>query len=240
VSLISDALRKARQEAARREAIGRGALPPTMSRGAERQRWRAGLVVGAVIALVAAITGGAAVWWAVGRTVQPVDDPRSAAVMPTAGDRASGVPSEPLGPDAAHTAADGQGDHVPRERPSVASAGQGPAPDVAPRSTPSPAAAVLVPPPEPTIAGGGQRLVTDEPAGPRPGTGERVFIAEADLGSVVLSLGYIVFRDTDPFAEINGIEVHEGSMIEGLVVEEIGRHHVLLRDDRGAVRLKVR
>ncbi len=52
------------------------------------------------------------------------------------------------------------------------------------------------------------------------GERERVYVLDADLGNVTLSLGYIVARTTNPFAEINGVEVFVGSEIEGFVVEE--------------------
>jgi hypothetical protein len=70
--------------------------------------------------------------------------------------------------------------------------------------------------------------------------GEREYVVEADLGYAFLSLDYIVSRSEDPFAEINGTEVHEGSWIEGFTVEKIEQDRVLLRDDRGPLVLRVR
>ena len=62
---------------------------------------------------------------------------------------------------------------------------------------------------------------------------------EAELGDVVLSLGYIVARTTNPFAEINGVDVYVGSEIEGFVVEAIEADRVVLRDDKGPLTLRV-
>jgi hypothetical protein len=68
--------------------------------------------------------------------------------------------------------------------------------------------------------------------------GERIYLVEADLGSVTLTLDFIVFRPDDPFAEINGLEVHVGSTIEGFTVEAIERNQVLLRNDEGPLILR--
>ena len=62
---------------------------------------------------------------------------------------------------------------------------------------------------------------------------------EAELGYASLSLGYIVARSGNPFAEINGTEVWIDSEIEGFVVEAIESDRVILRDDKGLLILKV-
>jgi len=69
--------------------------------------------------------------------------------------------------------------------------------------------------------------------------GSRVFVMEAKIGGVSLSLGYIVARTTNPFAEINGTDVWIGSEIEGFVVEAIEADRVVLRDDKGPLILRV-
>ena len=94
-------------------------------------------------------------------------------------------------------------------------------------TTPTPSAlhvaADLEPTPEPT-----QRKQTD-----------RVFDLDADLGYATLSLGYIVARSVNPFAEINGIEVSVGSEVEGFRVEKIEADRVVLRDEKGELVLRV-
>ena len=62
---------------------------------------------------------------------------------------------------------------------------------------------------------------------------------EAVLAETTLSLGYIVARSDNPFAEINGIDVYVGSEIEGFVVESIEAEMVVLRDDQGPLVLRV-
>ena len=69
--------------------------------------------------------------------------------------------------------------------------------------------------------------------------GNRVFVMEAEIGGVTLSLGYIVARSSNPFAEINGTEVWIDSEIEGFVVEAIEADRVILRDDKGLLILRV-
>ncbi len=69
---------------------------------------------------------------------------------------------------------------------------------------------------------------------------QRVFTATARLGSVTLELDYIVYRASDPFAQINGLEVHEGSEIEGFTVVEITPSAVKLKDEMGEIVIKVR
>jgi hypothetical protein len=68
---------------------------------------------------------------------------------------------------------------------------------------------------------------------------ERVFVMEAEIDGVSLSLGYIVARSDNPFAEINGTDVWIGSEIEGFVVESIEADRVVLRDDKGPLILRV-
>ena len=67
-------------------------------------------------------------------------------------------------------------------------------------------------------------------------------LAEKDLSmfdcTITLNLDFIVFRPDDPFAEINGLEVHVGSTIEGFKVEKIERNQVHLRDEKGALVLR--
>jgi hypothetical protein len=77
------------------------------------------------------------------------------------------------------------------------------------------------------------------PAHATTASGERVFDVDADLGYAVLTLDYIAFRATDPFAQINGVDVRVGSTIEGFTVEDIGPSSVRLRDARGPLVLRV-
>ncbi len=68
---------------------------------------------------------------------------------------------------------------------------------------------------------------------------DRIFDLDADLGYATLSLGFIVARPVNPFAEINGIEVSVGSEVEGFRVEKIEADRVVLRDEKGELVLRV-
>ncbi len=98
---------------------------------------------------------------------------------------------------------------------------------------------------EPAPADAGQTVTTSAPAvavakdAVIDSDGNRVFVMEAELGYASLSLGFIVARSTNAFAEINGTEVRIGSRIEGFVVEAIEADRVILRDDKGLLILRV-
>ncbi|HSL16925.1 MAG TPA: hypothetical protein VLB51_03375, partial [Methylomirabilota bacterium] len=69
--------------------------------------------------------------------------------------------------------------------------------------------------------------------------GNEVYILEADLGrGRVLSLDYIVFRADDPYAEINGVEVHLGGVVSGFRVKAVERDRVILSDGRRTLVLR--
>jgi hypothetical protein len=74
---------------------------------------------------------------------------------------------------------------------------------------------------------------------PAPGD-DGVFVAEAHIGDITLALDYLVFREDNPFAQINGIDVRVGSVIEDFVVEAITPESVVLRKDQITVEIRVR
>jgi hypothetical protein len=65
-------------------------------------------------------------------------------------------------------------------------------------------------------------------------------VLDADLGRVKLHLDFLVYKPSAPFASINGRQVVPGSIVDGLVVDEIGRDFVRLADDHGTIVLKTR
>ena len=211
MSLINDALRKARQAAAEHEAqqpdTAFRAPKAYPSRSAPR---RSGVVVLASVAVMAGLAGAAVAWWAIGQREQPV-----AAVVP--------MPT-------------------PSPTPAV-EAPQAGSPAVVPFESVEETAVVVVATPTPSTP---QVATTQEPElvpTPQERTGEtsgdRVFVLDADLGYATLSLGYIVARPVNPFAEINGVEVSVGSEVEGFRVEKIEADRVVLRDGKGELVLRV-
>ncbi len=242
MSLISEALRKARQEAAAQEAQQKGVvLPATYQRTQARSRFGVGLVLGGLVVVVAALSGAGVVWWILDQAPQPTAMAEAIPQQPATVATAIPGPIQPapLAPLAAE--------------PELAPDAESPAPPTA--SAPPPEAVVAPvqpddPQPDPDPAEP-ETETEAEVAADRGGsqgssagqvfdqTGARVFAVEADLGDTVLSLDYLVFREEDPFAEINGTEVRVGSMLEGFVVEEIARGHVRLRDEKGPLILRV-
>jgi hypothetical protein len=93
-----------------------------------------------------------------------------------------------------------------------------------------------------TIAGpAGSRMPTeDEPTTGFAGMegGDEVYVLEADLGDVTLSLDFLVYRATDPFAEVNGVEVHLGGTVAGFRVKDIEKDRVRLSDGHRTIVLR--
>ena len=206
MSLINDALRKARQAAAEHEAqqpdTAFRAPKAYPSRGPRR---RSGVVMLASVAIAAGLAGAAVAWWAVGQREQPV-----AAVVPMPTPSPAPIVEAPE----LETPAAGSAETAEETAVMVA---------VIPTAVP------------PTIE------IAPEPA-PEPRSQKRVgrvFDLDADLGYATLSLGFIVARPVNPFAEINGIEVSIGSEVEGFRVEKIEADRVVLRDGKGELVLRV-
>ena len=244
MSLVSEALRKARQEAAQREGRDRGiphglVVPP--------KRWRSGpgLALVVAIALAAAIAGAAVAWWTLGRRATPEASsaapgrPAPATPAPAVNPQATAPPFDAAAraefePLAAHAAP------APHATAKARSLGAAPTPQEQAAST---IAATTAGPQ--ALSGDGQSgtSAAAEQSVTHPGPAERAprereFVIDADLGRVKLHLDYIVYRPGSPFAGINGQQVAIGSVIEGFQVEEIGPELVRLRDGRGTVVLR--
>jgi len=226
VSLINDALRKARQAAAEHEAqqpdTAFRAPKAYPSRGPNR---RSGVVVLVSVAVMAGLTGAAVAWWAVGQREQP-----AAAVVPTATPSPPSIVEEPDDPAPALSPTPTVGAPQP-EAPAVVPVESAEETAAAIVATQTPTAPQVATTQEPTPQ------PTPEPTQKKPT--DRVFILDADLGYVTLSLGYIVARPVNPFAEINDIEVFVGSEVEGFRVEKIEADRVILRDEKGELVLRV-
>jgi len=218
VSLINEALRKARQAAAEHDDQRSAGREPQAypSRGPRRG---AGPTAVALVAVLAGLVGAAGVWWIVGAGAVDSDPGREPPLQrPAATPIADQPPPEPT-PEALRAPA--QTDR-PVERE--------PAPEA---NTPVPEN------PDPVVETGPTAVAPPAATPVITTSGERVFIMDAELGYASLSLGYIVFRPVRPFAEINGMEVYEGSEVAGFTVEKIEVDRVVLRDGRGPLELRV-
>jgi hypothetical protein len=244
LSLVSDALRKARQESAERDGRHHVAsFPSAMVHAGSRSRLGLGLVLGAVTTLVAAAGGGLAAWWFLAAHPGP-----TAATAGTS-EVESGGPATPEREPAAAV-----GDSAVLTTANLA--GTGPAATSPASAEPNRAAATATPgvtgeqppgiaAPAPPAAETGRDATPAKTAPPpqrgrSPAAGPRLFVAEAHLGYADLVLDYIAYRPSDPFAQINGVELHEGYHLEGFTVERIGPDEVELRDAHGPLVLRVR
>ena len=224
MSLINEALRKARQAAAEHEDQRNADRVPQAYPSRGRRRG-AGPAAVALVAVLAGLAGAAGVWWIVG-TASTEPESADAAIVEI---KAPGD-TQPQTPQPA-----GNSESTPADQPAAASPEtpetEDPEPAPQPTAAPDPApSAAAEPPPE-------NRLDEAKPA--ITTTGERIFVMDADLGYASLSLGYIVFRPVRPFAEINGNDVYEGSEVAGFKVEKIEVDRVVLRDGRGLLELRV-
>jgi hypothetical protein len=235
MSLIGDALRKTRQEEAERESNRKGVLfSAKIANPTTRSNLGLGLALGAVIAVAATVAGGGAVWWLLGtRDLDQDQLQRSAATSATAAS---------IDPDPENSDSGRDNDSGSEQQPATA-----------------PGSAIASPitvDPDPNASsdsGGGNDRATNGPSTSRPQDpassssnagftgvedGADVYILEANLGAVQLSLDYIIFRADDPFAEINGIELHLGGVVEGYRVKAIERDRVHLSNGRKDIVLR--
>ncbi len=231
MSLINEALRKARQAAAEHDDQRNAGRAPQAypSRGPRRG---AGPAVVALVAILAGLIGAAGVWWIVGTaSTEPESADAAIVQVKESGDVQPQTP-QPAG-NSESAPIDLPGDSEPETPPKIGQTPPTEAPPPAPQSTASPESA-----PSATAEGSSEDL-PDRPTSMVTTSGERVFIIDAELGYASLSLGYIVFRPVRPFAEINGNDVYEGSEVAGFTVDKIEVDRVILSDSRGTLELRV-
>jgi hypothetical protein len=223
VSLIHEALRKARREAARAEDPG-VVYPGGLTGRRPRRSWAFGFAVGALLSLAAGIA-----LVAIFRVV--------------ANDRSTGANADAVMLQAHDSPQRSMSPSVPdrelrqQPTPTVPEKSAVDTEAMPPRQAPAPAVGDGVSPRAEARPPAGQTLTFTTPT-PAPQTGLREYVVDADLGHATLTLDYIVFRSEDPFAQINGLDVRVGSTIEGCTVEEITAEWVRLRDPRGPLVLR--
>lgn len=251
MSLIGDALRKTRQEAAERDGDRKGVLfSAKIADRPARSGLGLGLVLGALIAVIATVGGGLAVWWALGggrpqepqtseTAVSGSDREQQTANGHTVSgfDRRAGLAQPSASPAISHSS----GQLQPETEAVTDSSEETDSADRGRDARATPEVASLDPDPDPDpIPDAIDSLQATAPETGYVGTenGTKVYLMEADLGDVTLSLDYIVFRPTDPYAEINGIEVHIGGTVAGFRVKSIERDRVILSDGRRTIVLR--
>ncbi len=253
MSLINEALKRARLEAARRDASEKGvpvtALPTYIP--PRRNPWLAPLLgfVGG-IAVVGIAAGG--FWWmraepsrpdAVARTVVVVDPvaPTTSTGMnmsqpPVAPQPAAPQPATPALTQPAQRAAEPPPEASSETRRDVAPAETPRGESGEPARIPSkPAMAAIEPPPPPAPAA----LASGVPASAAPLLSGSYRREVTLAGGKTLKLDFIVWSEAHPFAQINGELVNPGQMVEGYILRQVERDRIELESDDGSFWLRV-
>lgn len=231
MSLIDEALRRARQEAARQDAVKRDeayrhvpVLPPMASR---RRPGFPPALIGAAVALL--VVAGIALGIYLGRGSSP--EPRPQARIAEAPAAPAPTPEPPPQRPVAVT------EEIPEETPE-------PEPTPVPKPEPTPAPVVVAPPePEPTPAPAAPEPVpTPEPTpAPTPAPEIRTYVREIPLpdgGS--LRLNGIAFSAIQPVALINDKVLAKGESYQGFLVTDIQSNLVELRNNGTIVRVTLK
>lgn len=229
MSLVSDALKKARQEAARQDAAQRG-LPYAVG-AAEKPRSSsllvgviAGSVTGVVLLGVIAYLAG---WLGPGRSEKPVveaavtqESPEPAAVPETS------VPEPSPTPTTSPVV--------------VAEATPPPPPPSSPAPSASPPVVTTPPPAEPTLTVEPTPVVAPETT-PGPTAAEpKRYVGSVPLPGGAVTLNGIAYSEQNPIAVLDGRVVGPGESVQGFTVVAIERKQVKLEGHGQVVYLALR
>lgn len=236
MSLVSEALKKAQREAARREGQDKG-LPEPLVAGA--QPWRARRASRAPVAFALAagaiLLVGGALYFAPGSGDEgPRDEGRpvketARAVAAEIGPAPPAQPdsSEPSTPAAAPIEVEGPG-AAPADSPAFQGPGSAATPTAPPASDPAPSTPAAAP----------TRAATPLPA---PATRETTFVRSARLASgTEVRLGGIAWSETAPLAYLNGKLLGVGESSGSARVERIARDRVVLATPEGRIVITLR
>jgi hypothetical protein len=227
MSLVSEALRKARQEGRLRDGK-RWGVPTTSPAlpGGGRPRFSTLAVVG--LASLGSVVGAAVVYLLL---AGPRRDTSIAPALPTANPRptiAAGLASVPAGSGLSS-----------RPRPAAGT----PAVEARPDAVAGPYKVDTLPSAVAAATSGSEVAATGasrRSGEPRSGLEEKAYVIDADLGYAKLHLDFLVYKPSAPFASVNGQQVVPGSLVSGFRVDEIGVDAVRLSDSRTRVVLHVR
>ncbi len=237
MSLVGEALKKARQEGRIKE--GRRFLPTVFLGGDGGRR---GVSLPLVLALVfaAAGLGGSIAWVLLTRPLRT--GPASEARRDEPGPDRVAETGAATGPVAAVAGREPDA-RVPTSGPEASAtepdAASSQAPVVPPRSDAETDRLRAVPEPTPAVESAGPTAAPVQFSTPDAGfPAVRVFVVDADLGYARLHLDYVVYKPSAPFGSINGQHVAPGSVVSGFRVDGFGEGFVRLSDAKGIVELR--
>ncbi len=227
MSLIIEALKRARDDAIRRQAASRGLPLAPVPRMRGRSRWLSFALLPLAAALVVCIILLVDLYSRIPEPAAPREEPSQTPSLLEAGEESA-------------TASSTEMEIPPTTAPVVESA---PGDPVSASLQPSPAPAVrsASPATEPIAT----QPTTPEPAAQSPTRANpreaREFVGQAELlGGQLVDLEGIAWSESEPFALLNGRVVGVGEFIRAYRVTEITRDQVTLEqgDDRVVLRLK--
>lgn len=241
MSLINEALRKARKEAAEKDAAARGTTyRPPRSHLPRRSSWLPALVGGVVLGSLVAAGAFFVLSSSETRDAAPRAEPSQKPTVASGSELSAETqlpnrsPNPPVGSEPPSPSAT-----TARPNPTVTSEpakATVPAEPPPPNQPPNPTVISSEPPNAPAAAET-RRVQSPERTGE---AGDRVYVLEAEIDGVPLRLDFIVWAPSSPFAQINGVQVSVGQLVDGFLVRSITREEVTLEGDAGAFRLRVR
>ncbi len=258
MSLINEALKRARVEAARRDAAEKGvpaaALPLYLPHS--RRPWLAPIV--GFLAGLAAVGLAAGAFWLARRPISP-EGARSAQVAGADGtaevsapisDAPAPAPAQVLRPAAdprvdrhpapGHPAPGPPVPSLPRSGAETRHSGTsiGGADEASDPRSPAADPPAVDPPAPPTAA------IEQPPVAPPPSTGGdatgRTYFREAAPAGTRVKVDFIVWSESRPFAQINGQLLSSGQTIDGYTLLEVERERVELEGDGARFWIRVR
>jgi outer membrane biosynthesis protein TonB len=245
LSLIDEALRRARQEAARQDAVKRDdryrhvpVLPPMAS----RKRSLGPGLIGAAVALC--IAAGIGIGMFLGRGDAPEPQPSSSPVSaPAPSIPPAETPQLPVAlteetPETPETP-----EATPEPEPEPEPAAPVPTPEPAPQQIPAEEQEQLDPPPslDPAPPPAPEPTPTPVPSAATPEPEVRTYVREVPLpDGGTLRLNGIAFSATQPVALINDKVLAKGESYQGFVVTDIQSNLVELRGNGMTVRISLK
>lgn len=221
MSLISDALKKARQEAARQDSLRQGlpyAVGPVET---PRSRSYAPLLAGLAVGLLLA-AGLAGLFY----LMRPEPEVRIAETAPPTEVREEPAPpsAPPVAPQIAEPAVPETALPAPLPAPILEVRTPEPVPQPQPQPETPPAPPIVIAPPAPPVQ------PVQEAAPPAPAPQEsRSYVGEVPVpGGGVLRLNGIAFSTESPVAVLDGKVVGRGEVVQGFTVVEIRQNQVKL------------